>query len=198
MSKRNIISLIISILFVLTIIFRPIWERNPGGLWTALFFLLIAILFFWLITKIIIEIVYLIRQRKVLKIKSFIPIVVMIVLLFDGMYNPFKIDLNKLYGDVIFRACYEGTQNQATFKLLENDKFELHWTGAFFYDEFFIGTYVKKNDTLFLDYKWEKPVRFGDKIFMNNEYEILETVRKEGDSLVNVVPFYYGYCKGLN
>ncbi|MBN2664769.1 MAG: hypothetical protein JXR68_14055 [Bacteroidales bacterium] len=111
MSKRNIISLIISILFVLTIRFRPIWERNPGGLWTALFFLLIAILFFWLITLIIIEIVYLIKHRKTLKIKLFIPIVVMIVLLFDGMYNPFKIDLNKLYGNVIFRACYEGTQN---------------------------------------------------------------------------------------
>ncbi|MBN2664770.1 MAG: hypothetical protein JXR68_14060 [Bacteroidales bacterium] len=81
---------------------------------------------------------------------------------------------------------------------MENNKFELHWTGVFFYDEFFVGTYQKKNDTLFLDYKRKKPVRFGDIIFMNNEDEILETIRKEGDSLINVVPFYYGYCKGLN
>jgi len=116
----------------------------------------------------------------------------------DGIYNPLKVDLNKIYGEVIFRACFEGTQNQATFKLLENNKFELHWTGVFFYDQFFTGSFQIEGDTLFLKYNNAKPIRFGDKILMNNEEGLLVPIRSENDSLKNVVPFYYGYCKGLN
>ncbi len=119
-------------------------------------------------------------------------------MLLDGMFNPLKIDLNKIYGNVLFRACFEGTQNQATFKLLENNKFEIHWTGVFFYDEYFVGTYEKRGDTLYLDYRGKKPVRFGERILMDNDKEILETICSDDDSLRNVVPFYYGFCKGLN
>jgi hypothetical protein len=198
MTRNLKISLIISILFVGLIRFIPIWERNPGGFWNLLFYLAIAVLFFWLIVKIIKEIVRLIKQRKNLTFRLFIPILIMTLMLLDGMFNPLKIDLNRLYGNVVFRACFEGTQNQATFKLLENNKFEIHWTGVFFYDEYFVGTYEKHGDTLFLDYHGKRPIRFGDKILMNNEKEILETIRFENDSLKNVVPFYYGFCKGLN
>jgi hypothetical protein len=198
MTRNLKISLIISILFVGLIRFIPIWERNPGGFWNLLFYLVIAILFFWLIVKIIKEIIRLIKQRKNLTFRLFTPILIMTLLLLDGIFNPLKIDLNSLYGNVVFRACFEGTQNQATFKLLENNKFEIHWTGVFFYDEYFVGTYEKQDDTLFLDYRGKRPIRFGDKILMNNEKEILETIRSENDSLKNVVPFYYGFCKGLN
>ena len=84
-------SLIISILFVAILRFRPIWERYPGGLWNVLFFLGTVVLFFWLVIKIIIELVRLIKRRKGLKIKLFVPILIMTVFLLDGMYNPFKI-----------------------------------------------------------------------------------------------------------
>jgi hypothetical protein len=198
MTRNLKISLIISILFVGLIRLKPIWERNPGGFWNLLFYLVIAILFFWLIVKIIIEIIRLIKQRKNLTLRLIIPILIMSLLLLDGIFNPLKIDLNSIYGNVIFRACFEGTQNQATFKLLDNNKFEIHWTGVFFYDEYFVGTYEKHGDTLYLDYRWKKPIRFGERILMNNEKEILQTIRSENDSLRNVVPFYYGYCKGLN
>jgi hypothetical protein len=198
MTRNLKISLIISILFIGLIRLKPFWERNPGGFWNFLFYLAIAILFFWLIIKIIKEIFRLIKQRKNLTFRLFIPILIMTLLFLDGIFNPLKIDLNRLYGNVIFRACFEGTQNQATFKLLDNDRFEIHWTGVFFYDEYFVGTYEKNGDTLYLDYRWKKPIRFGEKILMNNEKEILQTIRSENDSLRNVVPFYYGYCKGLN
>lgn len=198
MTRNLKISLIISILFVGLIRLLPIWERNPGGFWNLLFYLSIAILFFWLIVKIIKEIIRLIKQRKNLTFRLFIPIFIMTFLLLDGMFNPLKIDINRIYGNVVFRACFEGTQNQATFKLLDNNKFEIHWTGVFFYDEYFVGTYEKKGDTLYLDYRWKKPIRFGERILMNNEKEILETIHSEDDSLRNVVPFYYGFCKGLN
>jgi hypothetical protein len=198
MTRNLKISLTISILFVGLIRFIPIWQRNPGGFWNLLFYLAIVVLFFWLTIKIIKEIVRLIKQRKNLTCSSFHPILIMILMLFDGMFNPLKIDLNELYGNVVFKACFEGTQNQATFKLLENNRFEIHWTGVFFYDEYFVGTYEKLGDTLHLNYHGNKPLRLGDRILMNNDREILETIRSDNDSLLNKVRFYYGSCKGLN
>jgi len=193
MTRNLKISLIISILFVGLIRFRPIWERNPGGFWNMLFFLGIAVLFFWLIVKIIIEITRLIKQRKGLTFKTFIPISIMIILLLDGMFNPLKINLDKIYGQVDFRACYEGTQNQATFKLRESGKFDIHWTGAFFYDEFFTGEYIKNGDTILLDFKTEIPRNLSDTLVIDGDY----IYRLKLNTLIST-HFYLGYCKGLN
>jgi hypothetical protein len=46
----------------------------------------------------------------------------------------------------------------------------------------------------------EGALRFGDRIFMDNQKEVLTIIRQGNDSLKNVIPFYfyYGYCKGLN
>lgn len=49
-----------------------------------------------------------------------------------GIFNPLSIDLDFIYGKVNLRACYEGTQNQAIFKLRDNGKFDIHSTGVFF------------------------------------------------------------------
>lgn len=193
MTRNLKISLIISILFVGLIRFRPIWERNPGGFWNMLFFIGIAILFFWLIVKIIIEITRLIRQRNSLTFKLFVPILIMTVLLLDGMFNPLKIDLDKVYGHVDFRACYEGTQNQATFKLRESGKFDIHWTGVFFYDEFFTGDYVKNGDTILLDFKTEIPRNLSDTLVLDGDY----IYSLKSDTLISTY-FYLGYCKGLS
>lgn len=198
MTKSLKISIILSIAFVGLIRLRPIWERNPGGLWNVIFFLAITTLFVWISIKILIEIVRVIKNRKTLKLSSFLPIGILLIGILDGMYNPLRVNLENLYGDVTFRACFEGTQNQATFQLREPDKFEIHWTGVFFYDEFFVGTYSKSGDTLLLDYNGKRPSRFGDKILMDDENESLRTIRTDTDSLEYVVPFYYGYCKGLN
>jgi len=193
MTRNLKISLIISIFFVGLIRFRPIWERNPGGFWNILFFLGIAVLFFWLTVKIIIEISRLIKQRKNLTFKLFVPILIMTVLLLDGMFNPLKVNLDKIFGQVVFRACYEGTQNQATFKLRESGKFDIYWTGVFFFDNFYTGEYVKKGDTILLDFNTEIPRNLSDTLVIDGDY----IYRLKADTLIST-HFYLGYCKGLN
>ncbi|MEZ5056308.1 MAG: hypothetical protein R2879_04650 [Saprospiraceae bacterium] len=198
MTKSLKTSIILSIAFIGLLRLRPIWERNPGGLWNLIFYLSIASLFIWISIKILIEIYKIHKNRSNLKWTTFLPIVILLIGLLDGLYNPLKLNLENIYGEVTFRACYEGTQNQATFKLRKPDRFEIHWTGVFFYDEFFVGTYSKSGDTLLLNYKGKKPGRIGDKILMDDKNEILQTIRTDDDNLEYVDPFYYGYCKGLN
>ncbi|NJK98517.1 MAG: hypothetical protein HC905_29595 [Bacteroidales bacterium] len=157
MKKKLIISIIISILYIGLVTFEPIWERTPGGFWNMLFYLVIGVLFFWLIIKIIIEIIGLIKQRNKLTLKLFIPIVILSFSFYFSTFNPLKIDLEKIYGKVIWRACYEGTQNQANFNLRDNGEFDIHWTGVFFHDHFFTGDYKKTGDTIFMNFKTEIP-----------------------------------------
>jgi len=81
---------------------------------------------------------------------------------------------------------------------MRKDKsFEINWTGVFFYDEWFFGTYSQKGDTIFLKYKTDKPYRFGDTI-LNNGSSLIPLNKFKKDSSQYFVPFYLGYCKGLN
>ena len=193
MTKTLKISIVLSIVFIGLIRFRPIWERNPGGFWNVLFFLGIAILFFWILAKIVIEIIRIIKVRSELSFKVFIPILVLVIGIADGMYNPFKIDLDSIYGKTVFRACYEGTQNQATFKLKDSGKFEIHSTGAFFSDNFYTGKYSMNGDTILMDYDAEIPRIFGDTLIIKGQ----NLYRLKSDTLITT-HFYLGYCKGLN
>ncbi len=193
MTRTLKISIVLSILFIGLIRFRPIWERNPGGFWNVLFFLGIAVLFFWILTKIVIEIIRIIKIRKEVSFKIFMPILVLIIGIADGMYNPLKIDLDSVYGKTVFRACYEGTQNQATFKLRDNGKFDIHWTGVFFSDNFYTGKYSMNGDTILMDFYTEIPRMLGDTLIINEEI----LYRLKSDTLTTT-HFYLGYCKGLN
>ncbi len=186
-------SLIISILFVVLIHFEPIWERYPGGFWNILFYLSMTILFFWILIRIIKEIVSLIRKRKNLSYKEFMPIMIMTLFLLEGIFNPLKIDLDKQYGKIVFKACYEGTQNQANLYFRDSGRFEIHWTGVFFYDEFFTGNYTKNNDTILMNFDDEIPRLLGDTLIIKDENIFL----LKSDSLITT-HFYLGYCKGLN
>ncbi len=199
MTKKLVSIGLVSFTLLLLIYTDPIWTRYPGGLWIPLIGLLIVVGLVWLIIKLIKEIIWLIKNRKTFKVNHLLPAIVIGVCLCFIFFNTLSFDVeDKVYGKVIFRACYEGTQNQATFKLREGNRFELHWTGVFFADNYYTGTYKQVGDTLFLDYKSDRPSRFGDKILMDNNSELLTTIRQENDSLNYVVNFYYGYCKGLN
>ena len=193
MTRTLKISIVLSILFIGLIRFRPIWERNPGGFWNVLFFLGIAVLFFWILTKIVIEIIRIIKIRKEVSFKIFMPILVLIIGIADGMYNPLKIDLDSVYGKTVFRACYDGTQNQATFKLRDNGKFDIHWTGVFFSDNFYTGKYSMNEDTILMDFYTEIPRLLGDTLIINEE--ILYRLKS---NTLTTTHFYLGYCKGLN
>ena len=193
MTKTLKISIVISILFIGLIRFRPIWERNPGGFWNVLFFLGIAVLFFWLLTKIIIEFFRILKKRKELSIKIFIPILILIIGITDGIFNPFKIDLDSIYGKTIFHACYEGTMNQAILKLRDNGDFAIQWSGFIYSSEFYTGKYLKNQDTLLLNFKTEIPRDLDDTLIIKDEF----IYRLKNDSLIST-HFYLGDCKGLN
>ena len=193
MTKTAKITLLLSLVFIGLIRFQPVWVRTPGGLWHVLFFILTAGLFFWIAIKLLLEIGKIVDNRKALTIHSFVPIGILALALADGMYNPLNINLEKLYGEVLFRACYEGTQNQATFKLREGGKFEIHATGVFFSNDFYTGTYDMRADTIFLHFDTGKPRTIGDTLLIQDDKLFVI----ESDTLKPSF-FYLGYCKGLN
>jgi len=116
------------------------------------------------------------------------------------LFSPYQLNSENLENksEVVLRACYEGTQNQATLKFRENQTFELHWTGVFFSSNWHYGTYKQNADTIFLYYSTRKPSGgIGDTIIIKDD--LLVTINKHKvDSSRNFVPFYLGYCKGLN
>jgi hypothetical protein len=190
---------LVSVILLILIHTSALWTRHPGGLWIPFIGLLMAAGFLWLLIMLIRELIKLTKDRETLKAIHFFPAILILGVFCFMFLSTFSFDLeDRLYGKVTFRACFEGTQNQATFMLREGNRFEIHWTGVFFYDEYFNGTYFQSGDTLFLDYHSDKPMRFGDRIFMDNQSEVLTTIRQENDNLNNVVPFYFGYCRGLN
>jgi len=197
---RKLVSIgLVSVTLLLLIYTEPLWTRHTGGLWTPLIFLSIAAGFFWLIIKLIKELIGMIKNRVAFKANQLLPTILIAGILSFTFFNTFSFDIeDKIYGKVVFRACYEGTQNQATFKLREGNRFEVHATGVFFYDEYFTGQYIQRGDTLDLDYDGDVHRAIGDKMFMNNRDEVLESTRSNMDSTRRPLNFYYGYCKGLN
>jgi hypothetical protein len=191
---------LVSVTLLILIYTNPVWTRYPGGGWILLIGLSIVAGFFWLIIKLIREIIGLIKNRKAFKANHLVPTILIAGMLCFTFFNRSSFDIeDKIYGKVVFRACHEGALNSATFELREGNRFEIHWTGLFFAD-YFAGTYKQIGDTLLLDYHSDRPIRFGDRIFMDNQKESLRIIRQENDSLKKVVPFYfyYGDCKGLN
>lgn len=196
---------LVCVTLLILIYTNPVWTRYPGGRWILLIGLLIVVGFVWLIIKLNKEIKRLIKNRKTFKTNHLLP-TILIIGVFCFIFFSFiffnKLSLyveDKIYGKVVFRACHEGAFNGAIFELREGNRFEIHWTGLLFAD-YFTGTYKQIGDTLLLDYHSDRPIRFGDRIFMDNQKEVLKIIRQENDSLKNVIPFlfYYGYCKGLN
>lgn len=118
----------------------------------------------------------------------------LVLVLFDVWYNPLKIDLDPpLYGAVVTRACYEGTQNQATLKFRESGRFDLHATVVFGADRFLVGSYGRAGDTLFTWYEGERHWRLSDTLVLQDGRMMM--IRN--DSLLPSY-FYLGHCKGLN
>ena len=194
--KKNItlpISLIL-LLFLLIFLY-PVWERAVGS-WLILIHLAIPIVTLWIFIRIIIEVVRLFKRGNYRSVKNYRPLLILVAGILLIISVPYNIE-DDLYGEVNFRACYEGTQNQATFKLRGDDRFEIHYTAAFFVNDFVTGQYRLKGDTLYLTYNGATDVRFGDKVYMDDSTQYLIPIRN--DTLFHSRQnFYYGYCKGLN
>ena len=189
-------AIFICLAFLLLIGFYYHLDKYTTGPIFIILTLCIPILFLLIAIYILKESVSLLRHKQRLSVTSFAPITFYLLTLAYLFFSPYQFSSEQLESPVVVRACFEGTQNQATIKLRKNRTFELHWTGIFFANTWYNGSYTQKGDTLILSYKNEKPIRFGHLIIVKNGE--LQTVKTATDSLKNVVPFYLGYCKHLN
>lgn len=198
MPKRIKISIYLAISIFLLVKTHPIWARIfPAGI-NAL--LQIGGLLLGLILLIygIVGLFKLFFSKNYKKAYSYIPIIIVPLIFAETLFNPLKIDADRLYGKVIYEACFEGTQNQAKLKLRRDRKFDIHWTGVFFYDEYFVGDFEEKNDTLYLNFnKGIAPRNFGNMAVkvMGSGISFFD---KENKLLKPNPYFYEGKCKGLN
>ncbi|HLP93871.1 MAG TPA: hypothetical protein VK168_07520 [Saprospiraceae bacterium] len=198
MPKRIKISIYIAITIFLMVKTYPIWARSFSAGVNALLQIAGLLLVLTLLILGIIGLLKLFFNENYKKVYAYIPIIIVPVIFAETIYNPLNIDADILYGKVVYEACFEGTQNQAKFKLRENGHFDIHWTGVFFYDEYFIGKYEEKNDTLYLNFnKGFPPRNMGNKALkvVGSGVSFFD----KDDKLLKPNPYFYeGKCKGLN
>lgn len=180
----------------LTIFYHHIDKYSPEALRIVLT-LLIPIAFILIVVYLIKGLITIWHNRQHLSLRVFLPTFISLTTLAYTLLSPWRLDSEKLESPVVIRACFEGTQNQAYIKMRKDKSFEINWTGVFFYNEWFYGTYDQKSDTIFLNYKTVKPYRFGDTI-LNNGSSLIPLNKFKKNSSQYFVAFYLGYCKGLN
>lgn len=196
-TRRTLIVTTVCVVYLLLTIFYHHIDKNLTGAVFITLTLLIPTAFIMMVVYAIKGLAQIYRNRQNLSFTFCLPTIIALTTLTYTIFSPWRLDSESLESKVMLRACFEGTQNQAYFKLRQDKSFELNWTGVFGYDEWFIGTYTQKADTFYLHYDTKKPYRFGDTIV--NDGESLITINKVMvDSDQYFVPFYLGYCKGLN
>lgn len=197
-TKRSLIlkAIICSVYLFLTIFYYHIDKYLSGTIYWILTALIpitfIAILIFEIqgITRII-------RHKKNLTLKLRLPIIICSITILYTLFSPYRLDSEKLESEVEFRACYEGTQNQAYILFRKDKTFELHWTGSFGYNEWRTGKWQRKGNVLTLNYKGEEVEQLGREILMAEGY--LKPIGKAFDRKKYPYPmFYIGYCKHEN
>lgn len=194
---RITVSLILAASFYLMVMLYPVWSRILPGVGNTIILLLGFGLVLTLVGLLVFSFIILFFNKNYKKIESYLPILLIPLTFYISFFAPFKVDLDKLYGEVTYQACYEGTMNQATLKLRGKNKIEIRWTGAFFSDDFFIGSYKQNNDTLYFDFEnGERPRNFGNKAILNVGEGI--TWYNNENELIDRPFFYEGKCKGLN
>lgn len=183
--------------YLLLIIFYHHIDKYLSGAVFVILTLLIPISFITISVYLIKGIIKLIRQRQNLFITSFISTVICAVTFCYSIFSPYRLDSESLESDVEFRACFEGTQNQATIKFRKDKSFELHSTGAFFINTWYTGKWDKNGDIIYLKYDNKKSERLGDILLIKDGY--LHNMGKSIEALkANIPLFYLGYCRHEN
>jgi hypothetical protein len=154
--------------------------------------LVIVITFFQILIGLIKQLVVIFKNRNQLNWTFILPIVIYLIAIVIPIGSS-----ESLESEVQFRACYEGTQNQATIKFRKDNTFELHSTGVFFSNYWYTGKWQQHEDVLKLTYDDKVVERLGNKLIIRDGYlvpldaSIPEAVKKRP-------MFYLGYCKGEN
>jgi hypothetical protein len=169
------------------------------GLLFIILTLLIPITFIAIVVFEIKSIIYLFSNRQSFNLISSFPVAICSLTLLYTLFCPYqyRLDTEKLESKVEFRACYEGTQNQAYILFRKDKTFELNWTGVFGYNEWFIGKWDKKGDTLYLNYDSKRVEQLGNKILISKGY--LNPIGSSVDKKKFPYPmFYLGFCRHEN
>ncbi len=183
-------------LYLLLIIFFYHIDKYLTGLFFLSVILLIVLSFLFIVINLLLESFKIVYNIRRLTFKYCLPRIIYALPIWYTFLSPFKLSSAPSEGKVVLRACFEGTQNQATLKFYRDSTFVLLWSGVFGYSEYFSDTFSQVKDTLFLTYKTEKPYRLGRKILNKNDLLItLDTPIEDGQYKAT---FYLGYCKGLN
>ncbi len=180
---------------LLLIIFYYHIDKHLNGAIFVFLTLLIPIGITAMFIYFIMGVYVIITNRSWTSLKSIIPPLLCLASLWYTFFSPYRLSSECLESRVVIRACYEGTQNQATLKFRHNKSFELHWTGVFFASAWYIGTWEQSGNVLYLKYYTDKSQRLGDTLMIKDGY--LHKI----DRLSNkkqIPMFYLGYCRHEN
>lgn len=145
-----------------------------------------------MVVNIVRQVIKLFKDRRGLTLMSFMPLLIYLGVLMMpiGSAEIFE-------SGIKFRACYEGTQNQAFIKFRTDQTFELHWIGVLFYNKWHTGTWQQKGNVLLLQYDREVVKVLGHKLLIDGGYlKPLDASVPEENR--NNPMFYLGYCKRAN
>ena len=198
MKKSNIIiPITISVTYLLLTIFYYHIDKHLTGILYLILALLIPISFITLIVYAIIGLVSIVRNYKIITLKICLPTLICTLTLLYIFFSPIRLNSEDfLESKIEFRACYEGTQNQATIKFREDKTFEIRWTSILL-SESWTGRWSKNGDSIFFNYNDKELDRIGDSVVIDNGY--LRPIGVAFDTVNFPRPmFYLGYCKGEN
>jgi hypothetical protein len=196
-NRSLILTTIFCGVYLLLTIFYPHIDKYLTGVLFIVLAFLIPIAFITIVVYEIKGVIKIISNRKNLTLKFCLPTIICSLTLLYTIFSPYRLDSEHLESKVEFRACYEGTQNQAYILFRKDKTFELHWTGVFGYNEWWTGKWDKKGNVLTLKYDNKKAEQLGAKILIANNY--LNPIGNSVDKVKYPRPmFYIGYCRNEN
>jgi hypothetical protein len=194
--QRIIWTTITCLSFLLITFFYHHIDKHLTGIVFIILTLLVPITFISIFVLWIKGLIQIIKNRKQFTLIFCLPTIITtatILFMFLGKYDTSE----QFESEVEFRACYEGTQNQAYIKFRKDKTFELNWTGVFFSNTWWTGRWNKKGNILTLKYDDETLDVLGDSLLIENGN--LNPLKPLADTSRHSRPlFYLGFCRGEN
>ena len=190
--NRTRTSLLLAILVLALIVLKPIWTRLCPSSINLILLLVTLGLILMLLVLLCATVYKLFSNGDFVNFKSYVPILIIAITGIQIWCKPLEINVDSLYGKVSYEACRKGTQSRSTFKLRNNNRFEIHHTGVFFHEEYDTGKYEIRNDTLELLFNDRYQTR---KIAVKRIGVGISIINSDSKSLIKSTYFYEGKCQ---
>jgi hypothetical protein len=194
--KEIIRATVICISFILLTFFYYYIDKFTSGVFFAAFFLLIPITFISILVLWVKGFISIYKSRKKLTLHVCLPTIIYSFTFLFMFFNKYS-SIEQFQSGIEFRACYEGTMNQAIIKFRKDKTFELNWVGILFASVWYTGEWEKKGDVVTLKYNGKKSDRLGDSLLIKDGNLILLKPFTDSTEKSNLV-FYLGFCRGEN